>query len=507
MDLKQPAEGSCLISSSGTCVPTFILHEDGITAAGLDAPYQHHHTNQGSPLEFRVEACQGVGGVNHYVLMLSVGVGHRMNRCDMEWLMEEVIMHIRDIVGGSATGGKEKDIEGHKAGNGVTTAQDKALPYPVIFILQSLGIGIMGFVSSIMLLVVWPAVQCSLEHWGLSITLLLVPLTVHTISLLTCLEVILIKAIIGVPPPGSYAINSWDYIRWWFITRLVSFIEPLYIDSMRGTLMHLWWWRALGASVGQGVRCDLAKVTDPDLVVIEDHVTMDTGVKLQTSIIKNGMLHRGRIEVGRCAVMGSCAMMLPGSRLDDGSTLEVGAVVEEGQTILSGGVYAGAPAAFVRPCGAGPIEPVVRSRAYELLLLILQGLVPLVVTTVAAAMAYEPMTMLLEWQGVFDFFHWRGWQEGRILFCLFANTGIASTFMAAITLKSMTLCGSAMQFTHTMVEDGTKLIGYSSLPVSVIKDLLRSESGCALLRQYLPPGVTLTGKAGSSDLQLCGPGR
>lgn len=414
-----------------------------------------------APLCLQIEARHSPSGGAEYIMTVTAGEDYEMK--GMQTFAQRVLSNAAAIAGTSHEGKKSltsppapsaaKDSKcTDKAHDKAMRGADRALPYLIVVILQFIAIGVMGWVVSLPVLLIWPIIELSLFHLGLYGTLCTIPGITHLVGLMMCFEVICLRALVGQPCAGVYAVNSWSYIRWWFQSRMVSFIEPFYINGMRGTLVHAWWLRALGAQVGEGVRLDSVKVTDPDLVSIGDNASFGASSRLIGSVVRGGMLHRGRIEVGRECLLLAHAVMLPNSRMEERSTLEARGVVAEGQAVVGGGVYAGSPASFLRPRPASDARhPNTVSFLYEVLCTIVQGSVPLAIATLSASLAWEPLTLLLKAESVFPYFDWQHWPQGRIIFCLFSTLSFAALLSFPILFTFMTVKAFALEFSEPML--------------------------------------------------------
>lgn len=469
-----------------------------------------------APLLLKIEVRRDETGTSEFSMLLRPGEDYSMDPEDLRSIADRVITH-------AAHCSARRGARGKRTGRplplpAATEKQPQKprgivapLPFLVTAVLQFMGIGVMGWAVTLPLLLLWPAIELGLTHLGLYATIACLPGLTHVVGMLYCLEVVLLRALLPLPPAGSYAVHSWAHLRWWFHSRLVSFLEPAYVSHLQGTLVHTCWLRALGARVGEGVRlAEGVKLTDPDLVTLGDGAALGQAVRLVGSVVRGGQLMRGPVEVGPECRLRTHAMMLPNSRLGQGVRLEAGAVVQPGQALLAGGgVYAGSPAAFVRPAvpGSGGAVAVRAGLWHEVACTVLQGAVPLCLATLSSAIAWPLVARLTLVEGIFPFFDWVNWPQGRILFCLFSMLGFAPMLCFPLLLGYMTLSGFVLQFPEGMLAALAEQAGIKHVAGHTLKNLLMTEPGLKLFRSFLPKGARLVGQAGSPDLKLYGPGR
>ena len=216
------------------------------------------------------------------------------------------------------------------------------------------GSGLMGLVVLMPVLYIWPHMQSIWEHHGLLSALAVSPLAFHAMGLMMCSIIIMLHHLLtitcGSLAPGDYPTNTWPFLRWWFMSKLVSLSGPIYTNHIQGTPLYTWWLRGLGAQVGSGVHImSGAVITDPQLVVMDDNAVVATGAKLMGSVIKGDVLHRGVIHLGRGSVVGDNATMMLGSTLGRRAVLKAQSMAPEGRHMAENSIFEGTPACYVGP--------------------------------------------------------------------------------------------------------------------------------------------------------------
>lgn len=113
---------------------------------------------------------------------------------------------------------------------------------------------------------------------------------------------------------------------WVWRTELVerleeNLAEPLLLDALSGTCLKPLFYRCMGARLGRRPYLERAVLTEPDLLRVGDHVTIENGGTLQAHLFQDRVRTVRRIEVGDSCSIGSNSVVLLGGRMDDNSHL------------------------------------------------------------------------------------------------------------------------------------------------------------------------------------------
>ena len=147
--------------------------------------------------------------------------------------------------------------------------------------------------------------------------------------------------VLGRARAGRYPLWGVVYFRWWLADRLIE-AAPVYLLS--GSSMYSWWLRALGARVGRDVAIGSVTLRAPDLLVIEDGVSIGNAVNLENARVEHGELLLGTITLGREAGIGSYAVLEGNTRIGAFGHLEGQSALSDGQALPAGRVWRGSPA-------------------------------------------------------------------------------------------------------------------------------------------------------------------
>ena len=161
-----------------------------------------------------------------------------------------------------------------------------------------------------------------------------------TLPILLVLPVIAKWTIIGRFRPGRYPLWGTYYVRCWVTNGLMA-LSPL--SLLTGTPFLAWYLRMLGARIGHGCHLGSGRLYLPDLINIEDGVSIGYGAAIETFYVKGGWLYLAPITIEKNAFIGSGSVLLPGSMVGAGSVLLEQSLVSEGQKIPRDETWSGSP--------------------------------------------------------------------------------------------------------------------------------------------------------------------
>jgi non-ribosomal peptide synthetase-like protein len=147
--------------------------------------------------------------------------------------------------------------------------------------------------------------------------LLITPLLAVTYVLLMCLLTVAAKwLIMGRVKPGCYSINSWFYVRFWFVQQVndlaLRLLHPIY-----ATLYVAPWYRALGVKVGRRAEISTAAAIVPDLVEIGPESFIADAVLFGAARLEPGTIRLEHTRIGRRSFIGNSALLPTGATIGD----------------------------------------------------------------------------------------------------------------------------------------------------------------------------------------------
>jgi non-ribosomal peptide synthetase-like protein len=145
----------------------------------------------------------------------------------------------------------------------------------------------------------------------------------------------------GRLPVGRYPLWGVTYFRWWLA---VKFCELPDTYLLAGTPWMPIYLRALGARIGRNVMIDTITLGAPELLTVEDGVSVGTFVNLENARVEQGWLIIGAVRLRRDAVVDSYAVLEENTELGERSHLCGQSALSAGRKIPDDETWDGAPA-------------------------------------------------------------------------------------------------------------------------------------------------------------------
>lgn len=171
----------------------------------------------------------------------------------------------------------------------------------------------------------------------------IVVVAVHPLLLLVALAAKWL--VVGRYRPGRYPLWGAYYLRFWIVDRLLAIAPTAYLV---GTPLLAWYYRLLGARIGDDVHLASDDVRCFDLVSIGDGSTLGAEASMTGYAVEDGALVLGGARLGRGCTVGARALIAPGATLYDGASLAELSMLPQRGAIPAGERWAGSPA---RPAG------------------------------------------------------------------------------------------------------------------------------------------------------------
>jgi len=123
---------------------------------------------------------------------------------------------------------------------------------------------------------------------------------------------------VGRQKPGTHELWSRHFFWWSFIRGLTDAIFKEFLPLIADTSLATIYLRLLGAHVGKGVHIGVIEISDPDLLYIEDNVTVGKKVQLRTSCVLRGAVHLNEIHLRERSAVGHMAVLSQGTEVPAG---------------------------------------------------------------------------------------------------------------------------------------------------------------------------------------------
>ncbi|CAM6101924.1 unnamed protein product [Calypogeia fissa] len=137
----------------------------------------------------------------------------------------------------------------------------------------------------------------------------------------------------------NYALQSaiplWSvrYVRWWTLYRLQDFASKSLAVHLRGTILLVWWYRLMGAQIGDNVHIDTTEISDPSLLYIGNGTILEEDATLQSHDVRAGAVRFDAIRIGSRCVVGSFSVVQRGTTMEAGSRIETLCKTHAGQLL------------------------------------------------------------------------------------------------------------------------------------------------------------------------------
>jgi len=177
-----------------------------------------------------------------------------------------------------------------------------------------------------------------------ALLLLVVPAATLAAIFVPCLVVLALKwALLGRARAGQHVLWSCWCSRWDFLYVAWQFYALRPLAVLEGTLLLAMYLRAMGVRIGRRVVLGpgLAQLADPDMIVIEDEVTVNANY--QAHSFEDRVLKLGPVVIRRGATVGESAVVFYGAEIGEGVWVTPNSVVMKNERLSPGHAYSGCP--------------------------------------------------------------------------------------------------------------------------------------------------------------------
>lgn len=193
------------------------------------------------------------------------------------------------------------------------------------------------------------ATRACLDRFGLVAVIVVSPFAYALWGVSFCLLFAAVKqCVFRRTPLGTYPYFSATVARWAFVTQLSKVASQLFLFWVMGTDVLVWWYRLLGAKIGDRVTVNTVFVYDWDRLEIGDDSFIGGRTTLMAHVGQMGHVTFTPTRIGAHCTVGQDSTVLPGVIVEDGAVLGANSLALEGQRLEAGKVYLGVPARYVR---------------------------------------------------------------------------------------------------------------------------------------------------------------
>ncbi len=255
--------------------------------------------------------------------------------------------------------------------------------------------------------------------------------------------------IAGKLQAGRYPLWGITYYRWWLADRLVE-SAPAYM--LTASPLYVWWLRALGAKIGKNVVIGSITFRCPDLLTIEDGVSIGNAVSFENARVEHGELRLGPIHLGREACVGSYTVLEGNTAIAAFGHLEGQSALSDGQRLPSMRIWSGSPAVDFGAFdpASNPARPAA-SRARHIGEAVFFAMGVLLIATLFF-MPVFPSFVLIDWLDNVDRFPWL--RSGDVEFQLLKYLLLAFP-ASAVLIICTALVSSGIRYCLPRMKPGT----------------------------------------------------
>lgn len=149
------------------------------------------------------------------------------------------------------------------------------------------------------------------------------------------------RLLAGNLKPGRYPLWSADYFRWWLANK---FCELPDVFLLAGTPWMPLYLRALGARVGRDVMMDMITLAAPELLTVDDGVSIGTYANIENVRVEGGELIAGSVHLKKDSVVDSYSVLENDTELGERARLSGQSALAAGGRIPADEIWVGAPA-------------------------------------------------------------------------------------------------------------------------------------------------------------------
>lgn len=217
-------------------------------------------------------------------------------------------------------------------------AQRAAIEAGRVLLPSSAFIAITSVLLSVVLLI-----HETMSPWEL---LALFPLLYAAAGIVAVLMTVAVKWLLsGRYRPAEHPLWSTFVWKAELVAALHEHLADLFlIGKLTGTPFVGWYFRLLGAKVGQRVYLDTTDITEFDLVEIGDDAAINRDVTLQTHLFEDRVMKMSHVRVGPRASVGSMSLVLYDTQMGAGTSLGQLSLLMKGESLPSGTRWEGIPA-------------------------------------------------------------------------------------------------------------------------------------------------------------------
>ena len=151
--------------------------------------------------------------------------------------------------------------------------------------------------------------------------------------------------LIGRYKTGNYPVWGSYYLRWWLVTRIQQFSGS---HILCGSPLMVWYYKLMGAKIGQRVYLDTSVTMAFDLVTIGDDTSVGADTHILGFRVEEGLLKIAPTTIGKHCFIGIHSNIGLNTKIDDDCRIEDFTHIPDGAHLKHGTAMAGSPAKAIK---------------------------------------------------------------------------------------------------------------------------------------------------------------
>ncbi len=148
--------------------------------------------------------------------------------------------------------------------------------------------------------------------------------------------------------PGLFSIHSKEALSWMGYNSMILIANSAFLDVFRLSPFQIWFYRLMGAKVGERVNVNTAGLADLSMLEIGNDVLIGGGVALICHASERGFLRLSPTKIGNNVSIGLGSVIMPDVEIGDGASISPCSLLPKGTRIPARGIWGGNPVKDLR---------------------------------------------------------------------------------------------------------------------------------------------------------------
>jgi acetyltransferase-like isoleucine patch superfamily enzyme len=148
--------------------------------------------------------------------------------------------------------------------------------------------------------------------------------------------------------PGLHRIHSKECLSWMGYNSMILIVNSAFLDVFRLSPFQTFFYRLMGAKVGDGVNINTAGLADLSLLEIGNNVLIGGGVALICHASERGFIRLAPTKIGNNVSIGLGSVIMPDCEIGDGASIAPCTLLPKGSRVPPKAVWGGNPVRDLR---------------------------------------------------------------------------------------------------------------------------------------------------------------